>query len=70
MTSTLTVTPCQPLIGAEIGGIDLTRPLDDETIAAVRAALLEYQVIVLRDQHVSRDQHREFARIFTDEKVN
>ena len=70
MTSKVTVTPCQPLIGAEVGGVDLSRSLDDETVAAVRAALLEYQVIVLRDQNVSREQHREFARIFTDNKVD
>jgi alpha-ketoglutarate-dependent taurine dioxygenase len=65
-----TITQCQPRIGAEISGVDLTRPFNEDTVASLRSALLTYQVIVLRDQHVSREQHREFARIFADNKVD
>jgi taurine dioxygenase len=62
--SLIVITPCQPLIGAEIGGVDLTRPIAADVADALRAALLKYQVIVLRDQDVTRDQHLEFARVF------
>jgi len=34
----LTVTPIHPHFGAEVGGVDLARPMDDETFAQIRAA--------------------------------
>jgi Probable taurine catabolism dioxygenase len=60
------VTPIQPFIGAEISGVDLTRPLEAEAVHILRQALLDHQVIVLRDQDVSREQHRDFAKIFSN----
>ena len=46
----LTVRPIAGAIGAEIGGLDLTRGLPDAALrAALRAAWLRHQVIVLRD---------------------
>jgi taurine dioxygenase len=56
--------PLSPTIGAEVSGVDLAADLDDETIAEVRRALLEYKVIFFRDQHVSTEQHIDFARRF------
>ena len=35
--------------GAEIEGVDLSRPLDDATFAAIEAAFVEHEVIVFRD---------------------
>lgn len=37
-------------IGAEITGVDTGRQMDDATIAALRAALLEHKVVFLREQ--------------------
>lgn len=37
-------------LGAELLGLDLTRPIDDETFAGIRAAFLEHQVICIRGQ--------------------
>lgn len=62
--ATITATPCQPNIGAEIGGVDLSKPITEDIADAIRSALLKYQVIVLRDQHITREQHKDFARIF------
>ena len=67
--SPITITPCQPTIGAEIGGVDLTRPVPPEVADALRAAILKYQVIVLRDQDITREQHLDFARIFARNKA-
>jgi Probable taurine catabolism dioxygenase len=64
--SSIKITRVQPFIGAEITGVDLTQPLDAETKDTLRQALLDHQVIVLRDQDVSREQHRDFARIFSN----
>lgn len=61
---TLEVRPLTPVIGAEIHGVDLTEPLDDDAVAGVRAALLEHKVIFFRDQAITRQQHLAFARRF------
>lgn len=53
-----------PTIGAVLGGIDLSRELDDERIADIRAALLKHRVIFFVDQHITPVQHRNFAARF------
>ena len=62
--SKLTVTPLTAAIGAEIAGVDLRRPLADETVAAVRAALLSHLVVFFRDQPLTDDEHLAFALRF------
>lgn len=56
-----TVTPLSPTIGAEIGGVHLGDPVDDELHAELRRALLEWKVLFFRDQDVTRPQQRAFA---------
>ncbi len=41
----LKVTPLPGACGAEIGGIDLARPLADATIDAIRVAFVEHYVL-------------------------
>jgi alpha-ketoglutarate-dependent taurine dioxygenase len=53
-----------PHIGAEIQGVDLAQPLDERTFKQVREALIEHCVIFFRDQHISADQQKAFARRF------
>ena len=60
----LEVRRLSPVIGAEISGVDLSQPLDAETLAEVRRAHLCYRVLVFRDQDITREQHLEFARLF------
>ena len=50
--------------GAEISGVDASRPLDPETVAALRRALAEHCVIFLRDQELTPEQQKAFARHF------
>jgi len=57
----LTVKRIAGALGAEIGGADL-RELDDETIAAIRAAWLEHLVLFFRDQPLTPAQFMAFAR--------
>ncbi|MDX1514183.1 MAG: TauD/TfdA family dioxygenase [Gammaproteobacteria bacterium] len=47
------ITPVSPALGAEISGVDISAPLDDETVAEIRAALLEYLVVFFRDQNLT-----------------
>lgn len=49
-------------LGAEIDDIDLREPLTPAQAAAIEAALLEHQVIFLRDQPLSPAQYLAFAR--------
>jgi taurine dioxygenase len=51
-------------LGAEISGVDLSAALSDQTIAEIRAALNQHQVIFFRDQTLTPDQHKAFGRRF------
>jgi alpha-ketoglutarate-dependent taurine dioxygenase len=61
---TLKVTPLSDAFGAEITGIDVSQPLDDETFGAIRDALHEYQVIAIRDQKLTPEEQKEFGARF------
>src|SRR5689334_3603 len=58
------VTPLSPACGAEISGVDLTRPLPPETVKAIRDAWNKYIVLVFRGQQVSQDDQLRFASYF------
>jgi taurine dioxygenase len=58
------VAPLTPHIGAEVRGIDLGKPLTPGQLADVRAAFRDWMVLVFRDQHLDREQHKAFARHF------
>jgi len=58
------ITPLQPTIGAEISGVDLSRPLTGAQRAAIRAAVVRYKVIFFRDQPLTDEQHAAFAGEF------
>ena len=60
----IAVDPLTPSIGAEVSGADLRDPLDDETFAEVRRALLDHGVIFFRDQPIGHGQHLAFGRRF------
>lgn len=51
-------------LGAEISGVDLSQDLDAATIAAIRRAFVEHQVIFFRDQTLSPAQQLAFGRRF------
>jgi taurine dioxygenase len=51
-------------LGAEISGVDLSRDLPDETIAQIRKAFVEHQVIFFRDQEMTPAQQVAFGRRF------
>ena len=58
------VAPIAGAIGAEIGGVDLSRGLDDEVFEEINRAFLEYLVIFFRDQHLTPVALRDFAARF------
>jgi taurine dioxygenase len=49
-------------LGAEISGIDLSTDLPDDTVAEIRKAWLEHQVVFFRDQRLELEEYLAFAR--------
>ena len=49
---------------AEVGDVDLSKPLSAEDWSAIEAAYIKYSVLVFPDQHLTQNQHVEFARRF------
>lgn len=64
------VRPLGPLIGAEIGGVDLTRPLAPAVRAELDRALLEWKVLFFRGQHPTSAEQRAFARNWGELETN
>jgi taurine dioxygenase len=60
------VHPISGALGAELTGVELGRELDDDLVAAIRAALLAHCVIFFRDQELNVEQHKRLARKFGD----
>ncbi len=60
----ISVTPASPQIGAEIGDVDLTRPLGAAQLEQLRAAFTQYQVLLFRDQRISFDDQIRLASYF------
>jgi alpha-ketoglutarate-dependent 2,4-dichlorophenoxyacetate dioxygenase len=60
----LTVTPILPRFGAEISGVDITRPLDEATCAALVDAQNTWGVTVHRNTGLTDETHVAFSRIF------
>jgi taurine dioxygenase len=50
--------------GAEISGLDASKPLGAEVVADLRRALAEHCAIFLRDQALTPEQQKAFARHF------
>ncbi len=62
---TITIQPATPVIGADVRGVDLSGPLDAETVRTLRAALNRHMVLFFRDQRLlSVDEHIRFGRYF------
>ena len=55
-----------PALGAVISGIDLNATLNDKAQQGLQAALVEHQVLFLRQQFLQAEQQRDLARLFGD----
>lgn len=61
---TVTVRPFDGPLGAEVIGLDLSRPLADETFRRIHRAHLDHHVLVFRDQRITPQQQIDFSRRF------
>src|SRR5580704_15162837 len=60
------VTPLSPACGAEISGVDLSKPLSEHEVNAIKAAWGKHLVLVFRGQQVSQEDQLRFASYFGD----
>ena len=60
----LTVVPLDAPLGAEIRGLDASRPMTPETLAALEAAWAAHFVLLLRDQSLDDDRLVAFSKNF------
>jgi len=64
MVQSLQIRRTSGALGAELSGVDLSREQPDETIAQIRQALVEHQVIFFRDQDLTPAQQVAFGARF------
>ena len=57
-------------LGAEISGVDLRQPLQDEVFHAIEDALVEDELIIFPDQEITSDNLMDFGRRFGELTVH
>jgi taurine dioxygenase len=65
----LDIAPVTPALGAQVTGIDLAAPLDDETRDQIAAALEQYLVLFFPDQPITPAQQLAFSKRFGEISV-
>lgn len=60
----ISVFPVTDSFAAEVGDVDLSKPLSAEDEEAVKQAFWKYGVLVFPDQQLTHEQHLAFARYF------
>lgn len=55
------ITPVSDVIGAEVVGLDVSRPLDAATVATLRQAFQDHHLLCFRDQHLTDEQLTAFS---------
>ena len=63
---TLTFTESDGICGSVVTGIDLTRPLSQETISALRAEWLRRHILIFPDQVLTDDHLETYSQYFGD----
>ncbi|RZL92904.1 MAG: TauD/TfdA family dioxygenase, partial [Variovorax sp.] len=58
------VRPFDAPVGAEVIGLDISRPISPADFARIHRAHLDHHVVVFRDQQVSPQAHIDFSRRF------
>lgn len=64
------VHPFAGAVGAEIVGLDLSRPLNAQDFARIHRAHLDHHVLVFRDQRITPEQQIAFSRRFGELQIH
>jgi len=60
----ISIRQIHPVFAGEVSGVDLTRPLSREEVAAIDAGMDKYAVLVFHDQKLTDEQQMQFTRNF------
>lgn len=63
------IRPLCDAVGAEVTGVDLTRPLDDDTRKRIHEAFLQYHLLCFRGEPITADEFSRVARIFGEPQL-
>jgi len=63
-SNAFTVRPVAGPLGAEVFGLDLSRPLSDDDFAALHRAHLDHHLLIFRDMRITPTQQVAFSRRF------
>lgn len=58
----ISITPCDATLGAEIGAIDLATPLSNDTIREIERAWAIHAVLIFRGQNLTPEQQVAFSK--------
>ena len=58
------IKPISPVLGAEVSGLDIAKPIDKSIVSSLRQALAEHCILVFRNQSLTPEQHIDFSRNF------
>ncbi len=64
VSSTLEIEQVGAYLGAEVHGVDFSKPLDAETYEFINAGLCEHGVLVFRDANITTEGQMAFGRLF------
>jgi alpha-ketoglutarate-dependent 2,4-dichlorophenoxyacetate dioxygenase len=64
------VTPLHPTLGAEVSGVDLSRPVSPGVFAEIEAAFNRHGILVFPDQRLTDEQQLAFTQLFGPLEVN
>ncbi|MGD9806249.1 MAG: TauD/TfdA dioxygenase family protein [Hyphomicrobiaceae bacterium] len=53
-----------PVFAGEVSGVDLTKPLSKEEVAAIEAGMDKYAVLVFHDQKITDEQQQAYSKNF------
>src|SRR5215468_4523918 len=60
----ISIRQIHPVFVGEVSGVDLTKPLSKDEVAAIEAGMDRYAVLVFHNQQITDDQQMEFTRNF------
>ena len=61
---TIAIRQIHPVFVGEVSGVDITKPLSPDEVAAIEAGMDKYAVLVFHDQPVTDDQQIAFSKNF------
>jgi taurine dioxygenase len=63
------VRPITGTLGAEVSGVDMANPIET-VIEELRKVWLDHKVVVIRDQHITAEEHIAFGRCFGELEIH